>query len=284
MIALVDVLKGGDGLYPGRVNEMPQDYLDWGRELAETIVKVDPDGNPQPIGGKKVLGLLNGMSNWNQEGSAFIGEANAKYGKEKAIIFGGSRGGWPLDRVVSDPIGFWESPRGGIMTKLAKAKISPMQVQAAAMKNSIRGLNAPLDSSADQIQALWNLAIKTTLKYLPNVKLFYVSSAIYSGYGLKPLPRKEPQAFYEGYGVKQLVEQHIDSHRAGKNTPFVAWGPYIWANGTETNSEGLEWLVGDFELKDGIHPGPTAEAKVAGRLLSFFESHPTTAPWFVGAG
>lgn len=274
-------LTDGIGLYPDGRNQPPDDYLEWGLELANTITKVDADGRPVPAGGKLVVAALNGMSNARQEFATFIKLFRQKYGMTKRVtFFNGNRGSWDLSRIVNDPNGYYHDARGGVMTRLTKVNISPMQVQVAIMKNSIRGLNLPEQASADLIQHAWNEAIAKTLTYFPNLKLILMSSAMYSGYATKPIPRKEPQAFYEGLGVRQLVEQHIISHRQGQNTPFVGWFVYMWADGANTRNDGLRWLRSDFEA-DGVHPGPGAEKKWAEAMLKYMENNPLTRGWFL---
>lgn len=272
-------INDNEGLYPGG-NQMPADYLAWGLDLARTIQKVDQYGDPSPTG-KLVVAGLNGMSNSNQEYAAFVKLYRSIYGLNRRLtLFNGNRGAWDLSRIIVDPNGYWHDPRGGVITKITKQKIYPMQVQVAWMKNSIRGLDLDKQGSADLMQDYWNTAIGRTLGYFPNLKIILMSSAMYSGYNTKPLPRKEWQAYWEGYGVRQLVEQHITLFRQGQGTVFIGWGPYAWANGVNARSDGLKWLREDFAA-DGVHPGPNALVKWSKMLLSFFESSPVTKDWFL---
>ena len=64
-----------------------------------------------------------------------------------------------------------------------------------------------------------------------------------------------------------------------RRRPWVAWGPYLWADGTRARSDGLEWNCSDF-ASDGTHPDAAGASKVAHRLLSFFQHNPTTRSWF----
>jgi hypothetical protein len=91
--------------------------------------------------------------------------------------------------------------------------------------------------------------------------------------------------------VKWLIEAQIrqaDSGvvdpRAGDLgpdvAPWLAWGPYLWANGLQARSDGLMWRRDDFHA-DGIHPTPTGQGKVAAMLLRFFKTSPGSRCWFV---
>src|SRR3989442_190765 len=119
----------------------------------------------------------------------------------------------------------------------------------------------------------------------PNLRLMYVSSRIYGGYASVALA-PEPFAYESGFAFKWLVEDQINGDPAlsypGK-APWLAWAPYLWADGLTPRSDGLTWACSDFQ-SDGTHPSPSGEQKVANLLLSFFKTDPTATSWFVAAG
>jgi len=61
--------------------------------------------------------------------------------------------------------------------------------------------------------------------------------------------------------------------------PWLAWGPYLWADGLTARSDGLTWACSEFAT-DGTHPATAAQLKVADSLLAFFRWDETTAPWY----
>ena len=62
------------------------------------------------------------------------------------------------------------------------------------------------------------------------------------------------------------------------DVPWLAWGPYLWANGTMPRSDGLTWQIDDFEL-DGERLSAKGAQKGAQLLLQFLLGEPT-ASWF----
>ena len=160
----------------------------------------------------------------------------------------------------------------------------------------------------------------TKIRY-PNVKLVFVTSRIYGGYGDGPnLQTKSPEPFtYEyGFSTKWLIQAQIDQADRGgaadpiagnlaySVAPWSAWGPYIWADGPNPRQgdpvfpNGLVWCHGagtdgrettactlspgvfeDDLQVDNVHPNANGQAKVAAYLWNFFSTSPYTTNWFL---
>ena len=83
---------------------------------------------------------------------------------------------------------------------------------------------------------------------LPSVKLAYFTSRIYAGYATSTL-NPEPYAYESGFAVKWLIEGQVagedslnyDPGSGPIESPWMAWGPYLWADGLTPRSDGLTW-------------------------------------------
>jgi hypothetical protein len=117
----------------------------------------------------------------------------------------------------------------------------------------------------------------------------YLSSRTYAGYATSPL-NPEPHAYENGFAVKWIIadqlagkpEMNYDPAKGAVRAPWVAWGPYIWADGVKASKSGLSYVREDYTETDGTHPTPSGRMKVATRLMDFMKTDPTTRTWFLG--
>jgi Ca2+-binding EF-hand superfamily protein len=280
------------GLYPGGSNERPMAHEEAGLRLARSVQPLDAQGKPAADG--KIVLLSIGMSNTTMEFSAFMEVAKSEPGKNpRLVIVDGAQGGRTA-RVFSRP----ENPPGKetweiVDQRLADAGVTRAQVQVAWMKQA-NGM--PMTTRfPDYAVTLEDemLQIAQILKErFPNTKLFYLSSRIYGGYATTPL-NPEPYAYEGGFSVKWLIEKQIagapalnfDPSRGPVKAPWLAWGPYLWADGTKPRAgDGLTYARADLAESDGTHPSPAGSQKVARQLLDFFKTDSTARIWFLGAG
>ena len=295
------------GLYPGGLNTAPPVHHQKGLEVANSIQPLDTAGNPSPDG--KIVLMSLGMSNTTQEFCSqnarppcdawtFMGQAAADPDVETSslVIVNGALGGQP----ATD----WDSPDESNYDRvkadrLESIGLSENQVQIVWVKQANPRPQVALPEAEADAYALRNsladIARALQVRY-PNLKQVFFSSRIYAGYaeGVSRL-NPEPYAYESGFSVKWVIEAQIDQMdgagihpEAGDlsydtTVPWLAWGPYMWANGMTPRSDGLIWVPEDF-ADDFTHPGQPGEEKVGAMLLSFFKDSPYAACWFVNGG
>jgi hypothetical protein len=272
------------GLYPNGSNQMPAAHAQAGLNMAQTIQPLSPTGQVDMVDGRIVL-LSLGMSNTSQEFIAFMSEAeNDPLLAENVTIVNGAQGGKSAE-LASDPNDdFWTT----LNQRLANEGVTPQQVQVVWLKEARSSVDPdevfPTDAEIlqDQLRAIVQIAKSR----FPNLKIAYLSSRIYAGYSDTNLS-PEPEAYQSGFAVKWLIEEQIngspdltyDSANGPVLAPWLAWGPYLWADGLVPRSDGLVWLCSDF-VADGTHPSGDGAFKVAGLLQDFSRSAETAVPWY----
>ena len=312
-VPLTDLATGNyrgfvGGLYTGGANVPPHAHDSVGSNRARAVVPLDTAGSPSP-GGKLVL-LSLGMSNTTQEfcsGSStpnacsswsFMGQAAADTAVNHATltIVNGARGGQDAGTWTSATAANYDSVR---LNRLAPLGLTERQVQVVWLKEADAGPTRSLPAAQADAYVLETrlAAIARALESrYPNLKQVFLSSRIYAGFattGLNP----EPYAYESGFSMKWLVEAQIRQMQGGGATPdsvagdlnydgvapWLAWGPYLWADGLNPRADGLTWSPADF-ASDGTHPSQSGQTKVATMLLAFFKASPYTRCWFVNGG
>ena len=81
-----------------------------------------------------------------------------------------------------------------------------------------------------------------------------------------------------------MIEDQINGDPALSydKVPWLSWGPYLWANGSEKRHDGFSWEREDFTERDGTHPSESGCRKVAQMLYDFFTTDKTSKIWFLG--
>lgn len=275
------------GLYPKGSNLRPPAHDAAGRLIAQGITPLDGAGNPDPQGSVVLLSI--GMSNTTQEYSAFVQLANSFVNKHPRLrVIDGAQGGQHAGITANPNATYWNT----VNQRLTQAGLTAQQVQAVWIKQAIPGPGNQFPAGTfpahpQYLQGLLADTVRNIKEKFPNCRLAYLSSRIYAGYATTSL-NPEPYAFDSGFSVKWLIEDQIDGVAGLNYSPgsgpvvaaWMAWGPYLWADGMQGRSDGLVWECGDFQA-DGTHPGPAARTKVANMLLEFFSRDLTTRRWFV---
>ncbi len=257
------------GLYPNGSNYKPSFHNQQGLAIASQMQPLDTSGAIDPVNGK-IVWLSIGMSNTTMETQTFIPMADTFAMKNpKLILIDGAQGGQVINQ------------------RLALAGLTAAQVQAVWFKQAQK---MPADTSfasyPDTLKNKFRTGIQIIKTKFPNSKLCYLSSRIYAGYATGPL-NPEPYAYYSGWSVKRLIEDQVNGDTSlaysGANirAPWLAWGPYTWADGTTPRSDSLTWICPADYNSDGTHPSPQGRQKVAQMLFNFFTTDSTSTPWFL---
>jgi hypothetical protein len=279
------------GLYPGGSNVRPPDHEADGLALADGIVPLDANGNPDP-NGKYVL-LSIGVSITRTMFTQFqLTEQVDPTLNPNLVIVNGAIDGTdsPNYAKLSDPS--WQTI---LNFYLPYQNVTPNQVVAVWMMDprSQPSGTYPADMTQqenDMISALQNLQI-----YFPNLKLAYLESMHYGGYATNdPEILPEPYAYETGFAVQTVIADQINGD-ANLNynpnngpvvAPWISWGTYDWANGMLANSDmysdsaGLEWSCSDLG-PDGVHASTVGKNKDSALLVNFMKTDETVAPWYL---
>ena len=276
------------GLYPDGTNERPKDHEAAGLALAKKVQPLNADGKPDPKG--KIVLLTVGMSNTSQASQGFADQlAGDKDVNPLVKLVNGAQGGMTA-QAIADPddkgrgTQYWSE----VDNRLKKADVTREQVQVIWIKQADAGPNQGFPKYAEKLESELQMIVQILPKRFPNVKLCYLSSRTYGGFASTPL-NPEPYAYESGFSVKWLIEKQIkgdkalsyDSTSGAAKSPWLSWGPYLWANGATKNSEGLSFDEKDFSSGDGTHESPSGQEKVGKQLLKFFKNDSTTKSWFL---
>jgi len=264
------------GLYPGGVNEMPAAHRKAGMEAAGKIVPLDAEGRPSAEG--KIVLISIGMSNTTMKFQTFMNLARGDKGiNPKLVIVDGAQGSQVAWVTANPKTPFWDV----VAQRLKAAGVTAKQVQAAWVLQANPGPVRPFPAEAKELQENLAATLRNMQEKFPNLKISYLSSRTYAGYATSPL-NPEPFAYEGAFAVKWLVGDQI-AGKGAVRAPWIAWGPYVWADGVKANRDGLRYAKDDYTEQDGTHPSPSGREKVARKLLEFFKSEPTAAGWFRAA-
>ncbi len=178
------------------------------------------------------------------------------------------------------------------MRRLEKAGVTRAQVQAVWLKEADAHPSAPnFPDYALTFEKELIRVVQILHDRFPNLKLCYNSSRIYGGYATTTL-NPEPYAYESGFSVKWMIEAQIkgeaelnyDPARGPVKSPWLAWGPYTWADGIKPSGSGLSYVRTDLRASDGTHPSEDGQRKVARLLLDFFKTDSTARIWFLNPG
>ncbi len=274
-------------LYPNGANYPPPEHRAAGIEIATNQIRpLNASGNYDPVNGRIVM-ISVGMSNTTIEFSRFVTMANADPTKNpRLVVVDGAQGGQDASAWVSPTAQTWST----LNSRLAAAGVTPAQVQVAWVKQARANPNSlgafPLH--AQVLQSNLEAIARNLKTNYPNIKIAYYSSRTRAYTNDPRTLNPEPFAYESAFSVRWMIENQIngaanlnfDPNRGAVVAPWLAWGPYLWADGTNPRSDGFVWLCSDLQT-DFTHPSISGATKVDQELLAFFKTHATAAPWFL---
>jgi hypothetical protein len=290
------------GLYDAGSNTMAADHLADGLRAASRVRPLDANGQPSPDG--RIVFLTIGTHSTarafcNDAGDAcetgsFVAAASALPNLNPALVFvNGSllTIPWNSEQWMWDTDTRYDTVRDA---RLAAVGVTEAQVQVAWVELAEEEFGRSLpyqDSNAYRHKKHLGGMMRAMKARYPNLQIVYLSSAVYGGYASTDWA-KEPFAYESGFAPRWLILQQIDQERSGFLTDtrigrleysrgtagWLAWGPYLWANGTTPRRDGLTWSRSDFEA-DGDTVSAAGAHKVALLLMQFLATEPSARPW-----
>lgn len=265
------------GLYGGGSNAMPSSHLAAGLALAQSVQPLDASGQPDPNGRFAFISI--GMSNTTQEFSRFVPLANADPQKHPRLaVVDGAQGGMTAADWLNPGCSCWAV----LSSRLTQAGIAPAQVATAWVKLADRQPSTGWPAYAQTLTAETVGVLRLLKSRFPNLTLAYLSSRIYAGYATTSL-NPEPYAYESGWSVRWAIAEQtagaLPFNGPNAEAPWIAWGPYLWADGVRPRSDGLTWTCDELQA-DGTHPSVTGQQKVAAMVLNFVQTDPTAREWY----
>lgn len=271
------------GLYPGS-STLPHAHAVAGSKASFDVVPRGADGTADRTDG--LIGLASiGMSNTESEFSWFRSWIRTSPGLHPRLrVVNGAQ----ATRTAQE----WADRRSIVWTeldeRLAAEGLTPAQLQVAWIKlaDAFPAGFGEFPFHAEALEIHLMVTLRNAKARYPNLAIVYLSSRtrayITEAEGLS----SEPYAYESGFAVKWTIEEQLAGNPvlrfdgAAPPAPWIAWGPYLWADGDTPRSDGFTWPC-DMVSSDFVHPFFTGQVEVTHRLIEFFLHEPTAARWFL---
>lgn len=281
------------GLYPDGTNTIPPIHFSSGMNISRQVVPLNASGVLDTENGKAGFICL-GASTAGNAFNHFKSKAEADPAVNPCLQFANCAVGAKGLEIMIDTIEngwYWDDE---VMPDVAAASLTPEQVQVIWIMVTSRVDTILLwpyqpHSVTEKYEALMPIL----LAKFPNLKQVFLSGFNYGGYAD---PTKEfynmiyePSSYWNNWSVKFLIEQQIEGDTGlqysgpDRNSPWLAWGPHLWADGLRPNAvDGLRWNC-EVDYKPdggGYHMSNEGKDKEGKILLDFFKNSPIAADWF----
>lgn len=270
------------GLYGPGVNVPPPSHAAFALGQAALVVPRDAAGAASANG--RIGFIAIGMSNTNQEFSAFERLEDVRIGRNpRVVVVGCALGGQSADVIVNSAAPYWTT----VSQRVTAAGLSAAQVQVLWLKEAEGAMpDSSFPAHADTLRSHLRSIVRGLRGRYPNLRLAYLSSRTYGGWN-SAVNVGEPASYETAFAVRDLIAEqssgspllNADPAAGPVVAPVLLWGPYLWARGnTPRASDGRNWPIGHVET-DHVHPAAPGEAQVAQWLADFLAHEPSAGPW-----
>jgi hypothetical protein len=283
----IDELGAGDyrrvegGLYPGAVNDCPDAHLAGGEHEGSRVVPRRSNGSPHPGGliGVAAIGFSFTSSVFDR--MAELAGSDAELAPELAFA-NCCQGGADLAELRDGASTYWSET---VPDRLARAGVSARQVQVVWMLEGVNHRYEPFPDHVATTADWYTEVLQILTATFPNLRQCWLTPLHWQGWS-KTTPEDEPYYFEQGFAVREVIARQIagapelawDRRNGSVVAPWIAWGPYLWCDGTEPRVDGLVMACSDYQ-DDGSHLMPAGDDKFARRLLHHWKANPACTPW-----
>lgn len=282
------------GLYPNFMVDMPESHLNKGKALSNAMVPLDGEGNVDwesgsllviGMGGSTASNAYNTMVDTLREWD-YVGINPCM--KLKGLFYGGKDLTVMIDTTSTD---YWDY----LQEKIDARGETWDNIQVVWMQTHSE---LPIFDSILYIKTMveqYTTLLQRIQDSMANVKQVYLTGFHYTGYTHPSHDLydalAEPKAYWGNLAIKVLIERQIAGDPAlafegpNKKVPWIAWGPYWWADGTNPRAyDGLTWSCEEYRDDDtggGFHLDDIGKAKEALMFIDFLATNEVTGKWYL---
>ena len=198
-------------------------------------------------------------------------------------------GGKDLGDILDPAEDYWDKFQG----RLEDKDIDANQVQIVWMMFQSEATTNDVETYVTYVIGQYKLILADMLDQMPNLRQVFISGMHYTGYTNPEHERYasliEPKAYWGNLAIRELINKQIDGdpdldfEGPDRVVPYITWGPYFWADGSNERSDGLTWTCNEFRSDStggGFHLKEEYQYKEGDMLESFLETSPVASIWY----